>query len=148
MFGPTFPFTYADVFLNHWFATTRSSPLSGTARGGYLEVRSAARHKQQATEQLRQQAIPTNITLNFEPDLHQHDPHPWRHRQGGVLGGCVPPRAYLFSLWYTRLTTSLNQSRTGAQATERLPDTQRADLVLSGRKRIFLCKVSWRWSLG
>ena len=43
-----------------WFATTRSSPPAAPPEGGYLDVRSAARHKQHATEQL------------FTKKLYQH----------------------------------------------------------------------------
>ena len=35
-----------------WFATTRSTPQAAPPEGGTTEVRSAARHKQHATEQL------------------------------------------------------------------------------------------------
>ena len=38
---------------------------SGSARGGYMDVRSAARHKQHATEQLFTKSYTNNLKQNF-----------------------------------------------------------------------------------
>ena len=58
---------------------------SGSARGGYMDVRSVARHKQHATEQLFTKSY-TNILKQILFGLQRHDPHLRRLRQRGVLG--------------------------------------------------------------